>query len=125
MCVINTTPMIDVMLVLLVMMILSLPMRTHKVGIELPTGASGGTPPVTHHLTLDRFGTAAWDGIIVSGAGLNDKLAAHAADPAQPVLVMQVDAATSYDRFDHVIAAVKQAGVDRLGFAGNDAFRRF
>ncbi len=125
MCVINTTPMIDVMLVLLVMMILSLPMRTHKVGIDLPQAASSGAPPVTHRLTLDANGAAAWDGVSVTRAALATKLSAHVADPAQPALLMQVDGRTSYDRFDHVLAQVKQAGVERLGFAGNEAFGRF
>jgi biopolymer transport protein ExbD len=122
---INTTPMIDVMLVLLVMMILSLPMQTHKVAVDLPQGKSLGPPPVTHRLTLDAGGGVAWDGVAVSDAEMRARLAAHASDPARPALVMQTDAATPYARFDAVIAQVRQSGVDRLGFAGNEAFRAF
>jgi biopolymer transport protein ExbD len=64
---INTTPMIDVMLVLLVMLILSLPKPTHKVAVDLPGLVSGiTTPPPVHSLTLDASGNASWDGGAVS-----------------------------------------------------------
>jgi biopolymer transport protein ExbD len=121
---INSTPLIDVMLVLLVMLLLSLPMATHKLPVELPgAGAAAGPPPPVHRLTLDARGTASWDGIPVTGAELGEKLSAFVADPARPVLQMQADAATPYVRFDETLGAVRRAGVETLGFAGNDAFR--
>jgi biopolymer transport protein ExbD len=121
---INTTPMIDVMLVLLVMLILSLPKPTHKVAVDLPGLASGiTTPPPVHSLTLDASGNASWDGGAVSHSDLSARLRALVLDPAKPALHMKTDAATPYVRFDETLAQVKRAGVTQIGFVGNEAFR--
>ena len=123
---INTTPIIDVMLVLIVMMLLSLPMQTHKLPIELPqAGLGSGKPPVVHKLTLDAAGSVRWDGKAITTAQLDKKLAEMAKDPAIPVLQMQTHAATPYVRFNQVLGAVRGAGVGQIGFVGNDAFREF
>lgn len=122
-CDINTTPMIDVMLVLITMLMLSLPPPTHQVPIDLPSGANNAAPPPVHRLTLDAGGQAAWDGVAIGTAALSERLTALSTDPTKPVLQMQTDAETPYARFDETIAMVKQAGVKQLGFIGNDAFR--
>ena len=123
---INTTPIIDVMLVLIVVMLLSLPMQTHKLPIELPqAGPAVGKPQLVHKLALDAAGSVRWDGKTITTAQLDKKLAELAKDPAIPVLQMQTHAATPYVRFNQVLGAVRGAGVGQIGFVGNDAFREF
>jgi len=116
---INVTPFIDVMLVLLIVMILSIPVATHKLPIELP----GETPPAheveqPHQLAIDRGGSLFWDGARIADAELPARLAALQADD-RAVLHMQTDPDARYERFDGVLAVVKRAGVTRLGFVGN------
>jgi len=121
----NTTPLIDVMLVLLVMFIITIPLATHKVAVDLPSETLGpGVPPPVHLLEIDAAGALAWDGAPVPPAGLQPRLAAMLADPAAPVLHLKTDAATRYERFDETLAVIKKAGVTRLGFVGNEAFAR-
>ena len=117
---INTTPLVDVMLVLLIMFILIIPVTSHKVPLDLPTG--GGVVPRTHRLDLDAAGRLFWDGRPVGSAELTARLRALAADPADPVLEVNADAETRYARFDETLAAVRRAGVDRLAFVGQDRF---
>jgi biopolymer transport protein ExbD len=118
---INTTPLVDVMLVLLIMFILIIPVGTHKVPLDLP-GPGGGPPPVSHRLDLDSAGRLFWDGRAVGAPELTQRLRAIAADPAQPLLEINADAETRYERFDETLAAVRRAGVDRLAFIGQNRF---
>jgi biopolymer transport protein ExbD len=118
---INTTPLVDVMLVLLIMFILIIPVGTHKVPLDLPVPAPG-EPPQTHRLDLDAAGRLFWDGRPVAAAELTRRLRALAADPARPALEINADAETRYDRFDEVLAAVRRAGVTRMGFVGQHRF---
>ncbi len=121
---INTTPMIDVMLVLMIMFMLSLPGPTHKLPIDLPSGQSAAKlPPVTHLLALDSVGGTSWDGAAMNNIQLAERLAEMARDPTKPVLQMQSDAATPYVRFDETLSAVRKAGITQIGFVGNEAFR--
>ena len=118
---INTTPLVDVMLVLLIMFILIIPVGTHKVPLDLPT--RGVAPlPQTHRLDLDSAGRLFWDGRPVGAAEFTQRLRAMAADPADPLLEINADAETRYDRFDETLAAVRRAGVARLAFVGQDRF---
>jgi len=117
---INITPLIDVMLVLLVMFILSIPAMTHKVPIDLPQGKAPPGDTVTHTLVLARDGTVHLDGTPVTDAALPARFQALKADPAA-LLVMKTDPEARYERFDQVLAEAKRAGITRLGFAGNDA----
>ncbi|MBM6576461.1 biopolymer transporter ExbD [Microvirga sp. SRT01] len=115
----NITPLIDVMLVLLVMMIMILPTTLHKVTIDLP--APGGTtePRIEHRLDLSRSGVAVLDGVATSDTALPARLAVLKADP-KALLVMNTDPEARYERFDQVLAVVKRAGITRLGFVGNE-----
>jgi biopolymer transport protein ExbD len=117
----NTTPLIDVMLVLLIMFIITVPVATHKVPLDLPQG--NGTPgePVVYRLELDAAGRIRLDGALLPDAALPGRLAAISADPAGE-LHLRADGETPYDRFDRVLAAVKRAGVTRLGMVGNERF---
>ena len=121
----NTTPLIDVLLVLLVMMIITLPLQVHKVPLEIPGGAASGVPPVTHRLSIAQNGAYAWDGAPVTGASLPARLGALQSDPARPVLVLDVDGQASYDVFAHTLATVERAGVTRLGFSGNQRWAKW
>lgn len=121
----NTTPLIDVLLVLLIMFILTIPAQTHKVVIDLP---AGGAPvlksPETHRLTIATDGALAWNGQPIPDEALRARLDNVV---AQPDAVLQVETAADarYDRFDSILARVKRAGVTRLGFVGNDRHGRF
>jgi biopolymer transport protein ExbD len=117
----NTTPLIDVMLVLLVMFIMIIPVTSHKVPLDLPQGSSPPAERVVHRLELDAAGGLALDGRVASEAELPALLAPIAADPASD-LHLRVDGETPYDRFDHVLAIVKRAGITRLGMVDNARF---
>ena len=119
---INTTPLVDVMLVLLIMFIMIIPVATHKVAIDVPTGPADGTPPIVHRLDIDAGGSLAWDGAAIGAAALAPRLSQLAADPARPVLVFNPDGETRYERVDELMAAIRRAGVTRLAFLNNSRF---
>ena len=120
---INTTPLIDLMLVLLVMFIVSVPVATHKVPLDLPPpGPTAPTRPVIHRLDLDAGGNLSWDGRPIADAQLAPRLARMAADPARPELHVAVHADTRYERVDETLAAIRRAGIGRMGFVGNERF---
>ncbi|MET3710500.1 biopolymer transport protein ExbD [Sphingomonas trueperi] len=114
---INVTPFIDVMLVLLIVMILSMPMVTHKVPVDLPQGGPAATDDATHRLAIDKAGALFWDGIRLDDAALPAKLAGLRTDAA--VLQLQADPEARYDRFDAILATIKRANIVKLGFVGN------
>jgi biopolymer transport protein ExbD len=117
---INTTPLIDVMLVLLIMIMITLPISTHSIPIDLPApGVATGEEPRVDRLDIARNGALRWNGLPVSMADARARLDAHVADPGNPVLHMKADELTSYDVFDRTLALVKTAGVTRLGFVDN------
>jgi biopolymer transport protein ExbD len=116
---INVTPFIDVLLVLLIMIILTVPIATQKLPIDLPQGPSlpeVPTPP--HKLLIDRQGTLFWDGVQVKDAQL-PALLASVAKSEEEVLHLQTDPETRYERFNLILGKIKRAGVTRLGFVGN------
>jgi biopolymer transport protein ExbD len=120
---INTTPLIDLMLVLLIMFIISIPIATHKVPLDLPTpGPIVSDPAPSHRLSLDAAGRFDWDGRAIADPQLAPLLARLAADPVGPELQLLVDAETRYHRVDETLAAIRRAGVVRLGFVGNERF---
>lgn len=122
---INTTPLIDMMLVLLIMFIVAMPTRTHQVPLDLPPPrpAPPETRPV-HRLDIDASGRTLWDGRMVAAPELRARLAMLAADPADPALHLNADGAARYERVDQILADVHRAGVTRLGFVNNRAFVR-
>ena len=121
---INTTPIIDVMLVLLIMFIITLPLMTHSVKIDLPTDGISQKDPVTHRLSLDSASRLTWDGVPISEAALPARLAAFRGSGPDDLLLFRAEAETRYEDFDRVLAHVKRAGVERLGFDRNDRFAR-
>lgn len=120
---INTTPLIDMMLVILIMLIVCIPLGTHKVDVDLPSGpARVETPPPTHLLAIDTNGALAWDGQPLPAMQLTARLAALNADPAEPVLHLAAAGEARYGRVDEVLGEIRRAGVTRLGFIGNSEF---
>ncbi len=116
---INITPMIDVMLVLIVMLILTIPLKNHKVPIDLPAPNLSAVASLTpHRLEIAATGGLSWDGRAIVDAELPGLLAAVAGDVDQ-VLHMRTDPAARYERFDAVLATVKRANVTKLGFVGD------
>src|SRR5688572_21307706 len=120
---INTTPLIDLMLVLLVMLIVSIPIASHEMPLDLPRPDGPVTaPPPVHRLDVDAAGALSWDGSPVADAELVARLRRMAADPAEPVLHFAADGNARYARADETLALVLRAGVTRMGFVGNDRF---
>jgi biopolymer transport protein ExbD len=120
---VNTTPLIDVMLVLLIMFIITIPLQTHAVKMDLPSGPPPeGAEPETHKLAMDGRGALSFDGAPVAEPALGGRLAAMQAGNPLAILHFQVDGQTRHEDFDRVLAQVKKAGVERLGFVGNERF---
>ncbi|MDB5720561.1 MAG: biopolymer transporter ExbD [Alphaproteobacteria bacterium] len=118
----NTTPLIDVMLVLLIMFIVTIPIATHKVRVDLPNGAAVVTKPEIHELALDQAGRLSWDGAPLAQSALPDRLGAMHRDHPDALLRLRSDGLARYEDFDRLLAAVKRSGVDRLAFVGNEGF---
>jgi biopolymer transport protein ExbD len=116
----NTTPLIDVMLVLLIMFIMTVPIATHKVAVDLPQGP-GNNEPVVHRLSLDAAGRLGWNGAPIAEAELPARLAAVRAEPNSE-LHFRTEGQARYEDFDRVLAAVKRAGITRLGLVDNERF---
>ena len=119
----NTTPLIDVMLVLLIMFIITIPVSTHKVPLDLPGGPPRESDPVIHRLDLDGAGRIYLDGLAIGERELVARLPAIAAEP-ESELHLRAEAETPYDDFDRVLADVKRAGITKLGLVDNARFAK-
>jgi biopolymer transport protein ExbD len=120
----NITPLIDVMLVLLVMLLLSIPMATHKVPVDLPGTGGPAAEWERHRMRIDANGAVTLNGAALSDAALRARLAQIAATP-DALLELETDPAARYARFDELLADIRRAGVTRLGFIGNERYRRW
>jgi biopolymer transport protein ExbD len=121
---INTTPLVDVMLVLLIMFIIVIPAATHKVPIDLPQpGPVTAPPPPSHQLDIAANGALAWNGAALPAAALPARLAALAADPARPELNLNAAGEARYEQVDIVLAQIRGAGITKLGFIDNARYR--
>jgi biopolymer transport protein ExbD len=120
---INTTPLIDVMLVLLIMFIITIPVASHKVPLDLPQPSPVTVPERPFHvLDIRADGSLAWNGAALPADQLQAHLQQLAANPATPELRLNADSATRYERVDQVLAQIRLAGVQRLGFIGNERY---
>jgi biopolymer transport protein ExbD len=124
---INMTPLIDVMLVLLVMFIMTIPIQSHSVRIDLPQDcASCPRPdPQRNKLVITSSDAILWNGEPVSKAELARMLAMTTAMSPQPELQLQPGADARWELVDEVLAITKRAHVTRMGFVGNEAYRSF
>lgn len=122
----NTTPLIDVMLVLLIMFIITIPVQTHAVKIDLPvpTDSKSNIDPEKNKVTIDQNGTIAWNGAPVDLVQLDQYLQATKALPVEPELQVQPHPYARYLVVDNVMAVVKRSGVGKLGFVGNEQYAR-
>lgn len=124
---INTTPLIDVMLVLLVMLIITIPIQLHSVNLNMPVGTPPPPlePPVVITVDVDFDGTVYWNGeILPNKAALEERLSAAAATPVQPEVHLRPNKLAEYKDVAMVLAAAQRLGVTKLGLIGNEQFVR-
>ncbi len=123
---INTTPLIDVMLVLLIMFIITIPPQTHAVKLDLPQDQSNQPPPpidpVKNKIVVTQAGAVLWNGAPVNLTQLRQYLdVTQQMDPI-PELHLQPEPEAKYVVVDDVLAVTKQAKVSKMGFVGNEAY---
>ena len=122
---INTTPLIDVMLVLIIMLIITIPVQLHSVNLNMPAGnpPPPTTPPVVVTIDVDFDGTVLVDGVaLASQQELEAKLVAIAAQPDQPEVHLRPNKLVAYKNVAAVMAAAQRLGVTKLGMVGNEQF---
>jgi len=122
----NTTPLIDVMLVLLVMFIITLPIQTHAVKLDLPTGVQPPSPPpkpVLNNLEITDEGVLLWNGMPVSETVLRQYLRITQQMDPVPELHLRPGARTRYEVVDRVLADIKREHVEKVVFVDNERFK--
>jgi|SRR5687767_5243611 biopolymer transport protein ExbD len=122
----NTTPLIDVMLVLLIMFIITIPIQTHAVKVDLPQNSPQNAPPVEpqkNKLYIDANNNIFWNSVQIDDLTLRQYLDASLQQDPEPELHFQPDPNARYDVVDRVLAIVKRANVSKLGFVGNEQYR--
>jgi biopolymer transport protein ExbD len=123
---INTTPLIDVMLVLLIMFIITLPVMTHAVKLDMPR-PNTTPPPIDQivepiRLDIDWDGAIIWNGSLVQLSSLEGYFRVEAAKNPQPELHVRPDRRANYDTVAKVLALAQRNGMQRIGFVGNEQF---
>ncbi len=122
----NTTPLIDVMLVLLIMFIITIPPLTHAVKMNMPVGPSTAQPtePDIRRIDIDFDGTIGWNGIILADrTELENQLALVAAMPEQAEVHVRPNKLVSYKVVAMVLASAQRLGVTKIGLVGNEQFQ--
>ena len=120
----NTTPLIDVMLVLLIMFIITVPMQTHKVDMALP-----GPPQtieihrVKNELLLSADGRLSWNGQAISDAQLAATMHNIASYDPEPEVHFRPDSAARFERVDEVLGIAARSGAESFGFVGNEKYQ--
>ena len=125
----NTTPLIDVMLVLLIMFIITIPVATHSVDIDLPQPNPNPPPvdvePDKNKLVITQTDELLWNGETIQDGDLVNLLQQSRAIDPEPELQFEPDALSSYDRSARVLEIIKASGVTKFGFVGNERYRTF
>jgi biopolymer transport protein ExbD len=125
---INTTPLIDVMLVLLIMFIITIPIQSHAVKLDLPINQPNQAPPpvdpVKNLLVVTRGGAVTWNGAQVSLTQLRQYLDISQQMNPIPELHLQPEPDAPYGIVDEVLAVTKRAHVEKMGFVGNEAYMK-
>ena len=126
---INTTPLIDVMLVLLIMFIITIPIQTHAVKLDLPVDQQNTPPPpidpVKNKVVITAAGEILWNGAAVSPEQLRQYLELSQQIQPIPELHLQPEPEARYELVDQVLAITKRAHVEKMGFVGNEAYMNF
>ena len=120
---INMTPLIDVMLVLLVIFIITAPLFTHAIRLDLPqvNAAPDRQTAQTITLSIDAAGRIYWNGTVVSASEMRARLTAAAHEPAPPELQLRAERSTHYDVIASVMGAAQDAGLTKIGFVTHPA----
>ena len=122
---INTTPLIDVMLVLLIMFIITIPIQTHAVKLDLPVNSDTPPPPVDpvkNKIVITPQGQVFWNGQPLDMVQLRQNLDYTQTMSPIPELHLQPDQNARYELVDEVLAVTKRANVEKMGFVGNEAY---
>jgi biopolymer transport protein ExbD len=120
---INTTPLIDVMLVLLVMLIITIPIQLHAVNLEMPVGAPPNRQePDKVQIDIDAASTVHWQGLPVNAAELEDKMSTVASLSPQPVIAVRPNKDCSYAVFANVLSTSKRKGLTKMTVLGAEQF---
>jgi biopolymer transport protein ExbD len=126
---INTTPLIDVMLVLLIMFIITIPIQTHAVKLDLPQNQADQTPPpvdpIKNKVVITAAGAVLWNGTPVTMTQLRQYLDISQQMNPLPELHLQPEPNARYETVDQVLAVTKQAHVEKMGFVGNEQYANF
>ncbi|MBM0106058.1 biopolymer transporter ExbD [Steroidobacter sp. S1-65] len=119
----NTTPLIDVMLVLLIMFIITLPVMTNNIDLDLPQGPGSTAAREAINLFIDYDGTIVWNGATVSNLEqLEQYFRAEAGKPNQAELHVRPDKRAKYDDVAQVLGMAQRHGIQRIGFAGQEQY---
>ncbi|MDE1468609.1 ExbD/TolR family protein [Aurantiacibacter sp. D1-12] len=125
----NMTPLIDVLLVLLIMFIITIPVATHAVNIDLPSPVNNpDTPevePIKNKIVLTQDGQILWNAQPLSVGELRGNLAESLTFAVEPELQFEPEANASYELSAEVLAIIKGSGVTKFGFVGNERYRQF
>jgi biopolymer transport protein ExbD len=126
MCEMNTTPLIDVMLVLLIMLIITIPIQTHAVKLNMPsnTSSAASEPPKVVQIAIAADGTVRWDGESVGDRNdLEARISGAARQSPQPEVHVRADGSARYEVVAMVMASSQRLGLTKIGVTGNEAFR--
>ena len=122
----NMTPLIDVLLVLIIMFIITIPVQSHAVKLDLPVNQPNNQPPpvdpVKNRLVVTAAGQALWNGAPVSLEQLRQYLDISQQMNPIPELHLQPEPEAPYGVVDEVLAVTKRARVEKMGFVGNEAY---
>ena len=126
----NTTPLIDVLLVLLIMFIMSIPVATHAVNIDLPAPSDVPPPPdmvdpIVNKIVLTPDNQILWNAVPINDGELVRNLQQTLAFAVEPELQFEPEANAGYDISAKVLNIIKGSGVTKFGFVGNDKYRAF
>jgi len=115
---INTTPLVDVMLVLLIIFIITIPVINHSVNIDLPRASNQPSQikPENIDLSIDAQGTVYWNKDIVDAGQLSARIAEAATKEPQPELHLRIERTTQYEKVAQVMAAAQSGGLGKIGF---------
>ncbi len=120
---INTTPLIDVMLVLLIMLIVTIPPQRHSVNLDTPRPPPPGSPPPENpiepiRIIVDFDGTVYWNGSVVTRSEMEQQMAIEAAKPVQAEIHIEPHKLAKYAVVAGVMASAQRIGLEKLGVIG-------